>query len=76
LIRQGASPTRGLSPARKSRSDTGFALLSFGEEPCPLSPPHGWLNTQPDHLQAYLKVLNPEKNDAYVEGRRISKTVM
>ena len=30
-----------------------------------LSFTHGWLNTKPDHLQACLKALNSEKNDAY-----------
>jgi len=31
MIRLGVSKTRGISPARKSRSDTGFALLSILE---------------------------------------------
>jgi hypothetical protein len=37
-----------LLPQRaKSNSDQGFALLSFGEEPCPLSLSHGFFTIQP-----------------------------
>jgi hypothetical protein len=37
-----------LLPQRvKSNSDQGFALLSFGEKPCPLSLSHGFFTIQP-----------------------------
>ncbi|KKN07805.1 hypothetical protein LCGC14_1063220 [marine sediment metagenome] len=37
-----------LLPQRvKSNSDQGFALLSSGEEPCPLSLSHGFFTIQP-----------------------------
>jgi len=36
-----------LSQRVKSNSDQGFALLSFGEEPCPLSLSHGFFTIQP-----------------------------
>ena len=35
------------APASQSNSDQGFALLSFGEEPCPLSLSHGFFTIQP-----------------------------